>query len=409
MSLSTHPDVLIVGGGIWGLATALHLRMNSSASVRLIERNSDFAQETTINAAGQVGQIRPSPIVTRAIAYGLDLFESFPTRFGVDAGLVRCGSLFVAQTVERIEYFQKQIARGRANGLTIDSLKPAEMKAIVPGLAIDGVLGGYFVHGDGYLDACQAARALAAAASSLGADLRRGVVAREIILENGRAVGVQTNHGTISAGAVIVTAGPWSTLLVPPELRPIPVQAIRHQRIRTERYASLRAHHPVLRLPDLSSYVRPENGGLTFGHFEDNPTPVDLKQLPASFRSIDLDPPLDLMRSIQERIARVYPDIGSLAVKECCRAMITFAPDGAYAVGPVPNVSNLYVASGCAALGIAGSAAIGRWLADWALGRTPPEDLSEFSLDRFGDEFAEPARLRQSARDAYASYYRIKP
>ncbi len=407
--MSTHPDVLIVGGGIWGLSTALHLRMISSASVRLIERNGDFAQETTINAAGQVGQIRSSPVVTRAIAYGLDLFETFPSRFGLDAGLVRCGSLFVAQTDQRLEYFQKQIAHGQANGLVIDSLQPVDMKAIVPGLAIDAVRGGYFVHGDGYLDACQAARALAAAASSHGADLRRGVAAHEIIIDQGRAVGVRTNHGIMHAGTVIITAGPWSSLLVPPNAKPIPVQAIRHQRVRTQKYADLRADHPVLRLPDLSSYVRPENGGLTFGHFENDPTAVDLQQMPASFRSIDLDPPLELMCRVQQRIATVYPDVGSLAVKECCRAMITFTPDGAYAIGLVPSVTNLFVASGCAALGIAGSAAIGRWLADWAIGQTPSEDLSEFSIGRFGEEWAEPDRLCQAARGAYASYYGIKP
>jgi glycine/D-amino acid oxidase-like deaminating enzyme len=382
--------------------------MNSSASVRLLERNSDFAQETTINAAGQVGQIRSSPVVTRAISYGLDLFESFPSRFGVDGGLVRCGSLFVAQTDRRLDYFQKQIARGQANGLVIDSLRPAEMKAIVPGLAIDAIRGGYFVHGDGYLDAHQSARALAVAASSLGADLRRGVDAQQIIFDQGRAVGVMTNHGIMHAGAIVITAGPWSSLLVRPAAKPIAVQAIRHQRVRTERYPDLREDHPVLRLPDLSSYLRPEKGSLTFGHFEDDPTPVELEQMPASFRSIDLDPPLELMRGVQQRIAAVYPDVGRLAINECCRAMITFAPDGAYAIGPVPGVANLFIASGCAALGIAGSAAVGRWLSDWSLGRAPTEDLSEFSLSRFGEEFVDRDRLRQSACDAYASYYAIK-
>jgi 4-methylaminobutanoate oxidase (formaldehyde-forming) len=402
-------DVAIVGGGIWGLSTAFHLRNSSSARVILLERNSDFGQETTINAAGQVGQIRTSPVVSRAIAYALDLFESFPTRFGLDAGLVRCGSLFVALTAERLAYFEKQIAAGRAHGLRVDSLRPQEMLELVPGLDLAPIKGGYFVHGDGYLDSVQAARALARAAQSLGAELRRGVQVQGLLLDQGRAVGVQTNLGNIHAGCVIVTAGPWTNKIAGSARYSLPVQAIRHQRARTEPYARLSSQHPVLRLPDLSSYVRPEGGGLTFGHFESCPTSVDPETLPDTFRSIDLDPPVELLHRAQQQIAKLYPDLGRLAIRECCRAMITMAPDGAYAIGPVPEVPGLLVAAGCAALGIAGSAAVGQWLAQWALGQTPSEDLREFALDRFSPADVAPKRLAASASEAYARYYAIKP
>lgn len=402
-------DVIVVGGGIWGLSTALHLRLLGPTQVRLLERNSDFGLETTINAAGQVGQIRSSPVITRAIRYGLDFFESFPLRFGFDAGLVRCGSLFVALHEQRLAYFQKQIAVGRAIGLTIDELAPRDMNRFVPGLHAPSILGGYFVHGDGYLDAIQAARSLAHAASAAGADLRPGVRVEQILIENHRAIGVQTTAGPIHARRIIVTAGPWTDAILRTAGLHIPVQAIRHQRVRTGPYNALVPHHPVLRLPDLSSYVRPERGGLTFGHFEANPTALNPVHLSPFFRSSDLDPPIELMRDAQHQIARVYPDIGRLPVNEYCRGMITMAPDGAYAIGPVPGIDGLCVASGCAALGIAGSAAIGKWMAEWAIGHRPSEDLSEFSLDRFANRFADPDHLKESARQAYANYYAIKP
>ncbi|MBY0586754.1 FAD-binding oxidoreductase [bacterium] len=407
--MSSIPDVIIVGGGIWGLSTALHLRLLSSASVCLLERNSDFGQETTINAAGQIGQIRSSPVVTGAIAYGLDFFESFPTKFGHEAGLVRCGSLFVAMREERLAYFQKQIALGRANGLSIESVDPKGMTAIVPGLRPEATLGGYFVHGDGYLDSIKAARAMAKAATARGAYLRRGVSVDGLIIEHGRVVGVRTNVGVMKAGGVIVTAGPWTSAIMKRLGVTMPLAAIRHQRARTATYRTLRPDHPVLRLPDLSSYVRPEEGGLTFGHFEANPTPINVETLSPHFRSIDLEPPIELLRQAQQEITKVYPDVGTLAVTEYCRAMITMAPDGAYAIGPVPGLEGLFAAGGCAALGIAGSAAIGKWLAQWALGQSPENDVvREFSMDRFDSVLMDAPSLEESACRAYASYYAIK-
>ena len=64
--------------------------------------------------------------------------------------------------------------------------------------------------------------------------------------------------------------------------------------------------------------------------------------------------------------------------------MTTFAPDGAYLIGPVPDVDRLYLATGCAALGIAGSAAVGRWLAKWVIDGDPGEDLTIFRTNGLG-------------------------
>ncbi|MFP6834973.1 MAG: hypothetical protein VB948_02555 [Pseudomonadales bacterium] len=66
------------------------------------------------------------------------------------------------------------------------------------------------------------------------------------------------------------------------------------------------------------------------------------------------------------------------------------------------------MASGCAALDIAGSAAIGRWLAHWALQGDPGDDLEEFGLGRFGDRAADRDWVRGQSREFYASYYDIR-
>jgi 4-methylaminobutanoate oxidase (formaldehyde-forming) len=399
-------DVLIVGGGIWGLSAAFHLALKRSASVRLIERHFDVGQETTINAAGQVGQIRSSPVVTRAIAYALDLFERFPKEFGFDPGLHRPGSLFVGTTPERIDYFCRQVALGRSLGLRVDEVAPREMTKLVPGLTTDSILGGYFVHGDGYLDSAAAARALAGAAKTLNADLRVGVRADQLVVDAGRVIGVDTSIGRMTASHVIIAAGPWTAMIAKQVGAHWHVETIRHQRVRTMPTRNLPAGHPVVRLPDFSSYCRPDGDALIYGHFEENPTAIDLADQPAGFSSMDIDPPVELLECVRRRLSAVYPLIGQLEIAEYRRAMITFAPDGAYVIGPVPGIEGLWAASGCAALGIAGSAAVGRWLADWIVDGKPAENLAEFSPTRFAHT-DDTSQLRAQALRAYARYYAI--
>ncbi len=58
-------------------------------------------------------------------------------------------------------------------------------------------------------------------------------------------------------------------------------------------------------------------------------------------------------------------------------------------------------------MGIAGSAAVGRWLADWVRHGEPGEDLSPVSLDRFGDEALDRDRVRREGEEYYGGYYSI--
>ena len=90
------------------------------------------------------------------------------------------------------------------------------------------------------------------------------------------------------------------------------------------------------------------------------------------------------------------------------RGLTTFAPDGAYLIGPVPQVEGLFAATGCAALGIAGSAAVGRWLEGWIARDDPGEDLSSVGLERFGEKASDRAWIRREAEAFYGGYYGIQ-
>ena len=65
------------------------------------------------------------------------------------------------------------------------------------------------------------------------------------------------------------------------------------------------------------------------------------------------------------------------------------------------------MATGCASLGIAGSAAVGRWLAGWATKGDPGEDTSRVDHERFGEKGRDREWVRRESERFYGSYYSI--
>jgi len=225
--------------------------------------------------------------------------------------------------------------------------------------------------------------------------------------ENGEILGIETKEGVIESNYVIITAGPWGASIAK-EVGTTAVQPIRHQRARTVPTSNIPEHHPVVRIPDLSCYLRPEKGGFLYGYFEPKPVSIDLEKMSSDFRTGDIEPPIKVMDDARVRLSPIFPILSDLNIAEYNRGMTTFSPDGGYMIGPVPRIDRLYLATGCAALGIAGSAAVGRWLSKWVIDGDPGEEVSDFSHQRFGDKVLDPNWLRQESELYYANYYSIR-
>ena len=405
---STH--VIVVGGGIWGLSTAYHLARAGRCQVTLVERNDEVGAETTPRAAGLVGQIRESAAMCGAVQYALELFTQFTEETGYDLGLRRPGSLMVALTEARMEVYARQVENGRHNGLDAQFVSQQEMERLAPHMNAAALAGGFLVPGDGYVDPGLCARGYAMAAAELGVRVRCGTPVTGLNLEAGAVAGVRTSDGTIGGDAVVVTGGPWTAgLLQEWAGHQLATATIRHQRVRTVPHHGVPTHHPVVRITDASCYLRPEaGGGDIYGLFEPDPTLVDLTR--EHFRTADLDPPVETMSEARRRLSPVFPVLEQLDIAERLQGVTTFAPDGNYMLGPVPGVAGLHCASGCAALGIAGSAAVGRWIASWVLDGDPGDATatSFFSVDRFGAQHTDREWVDERGAQFYANYYGIR-
>jgi sarcosine dehydrogenase len=404
--MSRRASVVIVGGGIWGLSTAYHLARAGWTDVQVLERNGTLFDETTSQAAGLVGQIRATPLMRQAIRYAIDLFLDFENETGHDPGFRQVGSLLLALTPERMVSFEEHVQHANGSGVEARFVDGAQMTRLAPHLDISRVEGGYFVPEDGYLDPRRCAQAFCCAAEDLGVRIRTGTAATGLSITDGRVMGVETDDGFVEAENVVVTAGPWTGNIAEMAGHRTAMVPIRHQRVTTVPVSGIPDHHPVVRVTDASCYLRPEEGGYLYGFFEPDPTSYDL-ELPAGFHTADIEEPIKVMEEASERLAPVFPVLRNLEISAYKRGLTTFAPDGAYLIGPVPQVEGLFAATGCAALGIAGSAAVGSWLAGLIARGDPGEDLSSVGLERFGEKASDRGWIRHESEAFYGGYYGI--
>ena len=145
-------------------------------------------------------------------ARSLDLYDEFVLRVAHAAklpiGYKRTGTIDVASTDDRMSTLRDIASRLQTRGVQLSLFGPAEARAQEPELG-HSVAGALLIGAHGYVKASELTRALAAAARCHGAHLVESTRALAISRREHDLV-VETERGSLTAGAVVVTAGSWS-------------------------------------------------------------------------------------------------------------------------------------------------------------------------------------------------------
>jgi L-2-hydroxyglutarate oxidase LhgO len=204
-------DVLVIGGGIVGAATAYQLAKRG-ASVTLLE-----ADQLASGATGRnLGYIwvhtrRRGPELELVMTTRNEL-EGLPEELGADFGLRTNGGLIYVTNEAQAAVMREFVERRTADGVPMRFLDGDEARAIAPILP-DTVVAASFCPLDAQIDSRRYVRAFAAAAQRHGARVVEGATARTFEREGSRITRVQTDIGPISAGQVVLAAGAWTPYL----------------------------------------------------------------------------------------------------------------------------------------------------------------------------------------------------
>jgi glycine/D-amino acid oxidase-like deaminating enzyme len=211
-------DVIILGGGVMGAATACFLARDHGAAVTVVERDPSHARASSSLSLSSIRQQFSQPANMALSRWSIEFLRRVADELAVaddrpSLGLVEPGYLYLA-TPAGAPTLRELHGLQRAEGVDVALLSPAELAARFPWLAVDDLaLGSLGLSGEGWFDGPALHRAFRRKAIACGA---RFVTAEAVGFNaaGGRITAVRCADGAVLAGdAVVIAAGAWSAPL----------------------------------------------------------------------------------------------------------------------------------------------------------------------------------------------------
>ena len=421
MTAPREVDVVVVGGGIVGAASAYFLA-KAGASVALFEKGVIAGEQSSRNW-GFVRIMGRDPFEVPLAIASVEIWKGLEAELGVDLEWCQGGGMAVTGTEAGVAAYERWLDIARQYQLPTRILSNREIREALPGA--EGTWpGALYNASDGQAEPARVAPALAEAARRLGAVVETGCAVETIVRTGGVVTGVVTEQGEVRARAVVVAAGAWSSRLLASVGIALPQLAIRGTVARTTPVRTIAA--AGVWAPELAFRQR-RDGTLNIvdgSSFDYDLVPATLRwardfrpmwavfntytrfglgmpmvhglaaMVPGNarhdhpFRATRvLDPPArpERVAKALAGLARVFPDIRDVQVTRRWAGAIDMTPDMMPVIGPVEGSAGLIAATGFSGHGFMLGPIAGRLVADLALGRRPSLDITPFRLERFRD------------------------
>ena len=389
--LPKHAQVIVIGGGIHGCSVAYHLAKEGWTDVVLLERK-QLTSGTTWHAAGLVGQLQGSHATTAFAKYGIELLEEIEAETGQNPGYRRSGSISIAVNDERMAELKRKADFASLFGIDANYLSACEIQERWPLMNPEGVLGGIYMPSDGSANPIDLTTALAKGASQRGVTIMEHTKVQEILVSEGRASGVHTDQGTITADFVVNCAGMWARDIGQQNGVSVPLHACEHYYLVTEAIKDLPSDLPVLRSYCDGTYFKEDAGKLLFGFAHNHAKPWGMDGISEAFCFDSLPFVEDDVMDVLELAMNRVPLLQETGIRTFFNGPESYSYDGRFTLGEAPDVKNYFVLAGVNSTGIQSGSGAGRALAQWIVKGHPPIDLSEMDPSRC-EEF--------QARDVY--------
>ncbi|WP_395812913.1 FAD-dependent oxidoreductase [Devosia sp.] len=406
MTLPSHAQFVVIGGGIIGCSTAYHLARDHKADVIVLEQGK-VTSGSTWHAAGLVGQLRSSASITQVLKYSVDLYKRLEAETGLATGWKMTGCLRLATNQDRWTEYRRLATTARSFGMDMELVSPEEVKRMWPLLEVGDLVGASWLPTDGQASPSDITQSLAKGARMAGAKFFEGVRVTGFAMEGNRITAVHTTAGTVSCETVVNCAGQWARQVGVMAGINVPLQPVKHQYIVTEKIEGLASDAPTLRDPDRLTYFKEEVGGLVMGGYEPNPIPWTTGDVPDDFQFRLFDDDWDhFEQHLMQAMARI-PALETTGVRQMINGPESFTPDGNFILGVAPECANMYVGAGFNAFGIASGGGAGWVLAAWAATGEAPMDLWVVDIRRFAAMHRDRDWVNERTLEAYGKHYTI--
>lgn len=377
------PEVVIVGGGLEGAATAWALSQRGVTDVLVLER-STVGSGMTGKSSGIVRCHYGVSSLAAMSQYGLEVFEAAQEHFGQPIGFHGTGYV-VGVGEGDVEALDANLAAQQAVGVQTERIDRSDVAKLWPTAYLDDFAGFAYEPRGGYGDAYMTAQAMAVTARAAGVTIRQSTPVSEIVVDGDRVTGVRLRGGEfIACGTVVLATGAWAPPFLAALGIDLSVTVVREQIVMLKPPADAGEVNSLPVFSDLVSlqYVRPDVGGeILFGN-------SDL----ATIETADPDAysnraDSDFLEATVEKLAHRFPGLADGAVASTYAGCYDVTPD----FNPVmsrTDIEGLVLAVGFSGHGFKIAPAVGRLVADLVVdGRSsdPRIPESDFRLSRFAE------------------------
>ncbi|MEY9643207.1 glycine/D-amino acid oxidase-like deaminating enzyme [Bradyrhizobium japonicum] len=287
--MTQNVDAIVVGGGIHGCSTALHLCLAGMKPV-LIEKDYAGRHASGVNAGGVRQLARHVPEIPLSIR-SMGIWEKITDLLDDDCSFESYGQVLVAENEEELAVCRTRVAELNALGFTHEELIDAtELRRLVPAVA-ETCPGGVVSRRDGAANPAQTTTAFRRKAEQLGATVREGVAASNIRQSDG-LWHVDVGTETFAAPVLVNAAGAWAGNIAAALGEPVPVETVAPMLMITSRVPHFIDPVVILRGRKLS-FKQFSNGTVLIGgghlatpYQDRNETVLDWKSLAISARTV---------------------------------------------------------------------------------------------------------------------------
>ncbi|ESW12703.1 hypothetical protein PHAVU_008G135200 [Phaseolus vulgaris] len=411
-------DVVIVGAGIIGLTIARHFLISSDLSVAIIDKKVPCSGATGAGQ-GYLWMIYKTPgsviwdlsqrshQLWKMLAQSLEEEGLDPM---VELGWKKCGSILIGRTEEESDMLKGRVKIFCEAGLKAEYLSSSELIKKEPDLLVDRYSAAAFLPEDCQFDARRTVAYIEKtnrkfAAKGRYTEFYNDPVERFIRSDiNGEIKAVQTSNNTIySKKVVIVAAGCWTGSLMQDLFRNwemdlhVPVKPRKGHLLVLENFNSLQLNHGLMEagylnhptISDVESSDPEQNLSVSMTA---NTDAAGNLLLGSSREFVGFNTDLDesVVSHIWKKAGEFFPKLQALslsdlsAIRKVRTGLRPYMPDGKPVIGPVPGLSNVFLAAGHEGCGLSMALGTAEMIVDMVLGYPEKVDSTAFSVNKVG-------------------------
>lgn len=420
-ALPATTQVVVIGGGIIGVSTALFLAQRG-IPVTLLEKGVIAGEQSSRNW----GWCRHTGRDTRELPLIIESMKQWAgmnALTGRETGFRTTGIAFTAEKEESLESWREWARIAQDHGIDSQVIGKQQAEALAPGLQ-RSLYGALYTAADGRAEPQKATSAMAEKARELGAIIMQNCAVRQIETTNSKASGVITEKGAIACEAVVIAGGSWSRLICSGIGTTLPQLKMRSSVLRTTAVDA--GIESAMSFSDFALRKRAD-GGYTVATLTGSIADI----VPDSFRFLPkfMTAFLAERKSIRMRIGQRFieeavewknrsadqvsifekirildpkpheaaniaafkalqqalPAFKNAQIAQQWAGMIDTTPDIIPVISPLDHLSGCIVATGFSGHGFGIGPGAGRLVADMVTGENPVVDPSPFHINRFSN------------------------